>query len=148
MFQIYSHATPDEKMKRVIFFVEANSLEQQMLWEKNKDNVLWENDGEGFGKIIGHINKQKTKPVNLHFSFANINGQYICFYDAISRFVDHTMIEDYIRKHWPIKWDSGTRSAMTDASNFHHALDAIKEANDAIKEANKVAYEKAKATLI
>jgi len=134
-------ATPDEKMKRVIFFIEANSFERQMLWQENHENVLWEQDNEGFGKIIGHINKQKTKPVNVCFSFSMINGQHICFYEAISRFVDHTMVEEYIEKNWPIKWDNDTRRAMTDANNFHLALSAISDAN-------KKAYEKAKATLI
>jgi len=68
------------------------------------------------------IGKEKH-PVCVDFSFAKINGKYVCFYDATSRIVDHQMVENYIKENYPVKWDSGSRTAMTDGMNFHHCLD-------------------------
>jgi len=115
--------TPDEKMKRVDFFVEADSFSQDQLYYKygksnRADAPEWVNDGEGFGKTIGNIGIGKGRPVTVHFSFAAIGDKYVCFYRALSRFVDWDMIEEYIDKNWPVKYDKGTRIARTDASNF------------------------------
>ena len=36
------------------------------------------------------------------------------------------MVENFIEKNYNVKWDSGRRLAMTDAANFHLAIDAVK----------------------
>ena len=116
--------TSEDKLKDCVFFVEANSYEQFALWKENhsKKRLKWEEDNSGFSIIVGNIGK--GKPVNVAFNFAKIRGKRICFYEAISRYVDHDMVEKWIEKNYPVKWDNGNRRAMTDAMNFHHAIDA------------------------
>jgi hypothetical protein len=62
--------------------------------------------------------------VYVSLSFAKIGGKYICFYYGCSRGIDHEMIEKFIERY-PVKWDGGTRRAMTNATNFHHCLDFV-----------------------
>ena len=139
--------TSEEKMKQVVFFVEANSYETGAIWSeikqyvRNRVNELTDieelqemyfkslikeiliQDYEGFWTTIGHINGETDKPVCVSFSFIQLYGSYVCFYNATSRYVDHTMVEDYIKSNYPTTWDNGHRNpAMTDAMNFHHAL--------------------------
>ena len=47
----------------------------------------------------------------------------------IMQLVDHVMVEEFIENNYPIKWDHGIRRAMTDAHNFHNAMDACRTAN-------------------
>ena len=77
--------------------------------------------------FFGHIGKKKNKrPVCVTFFFADIFGKIICFYDVTSRFSDSVMIEKYLEKNYPVKYDNGTRRAMTNADNFHLAVCALK----------------------
>lgn len=128
----------DQRLIDTEFFVEANSFEKQSLWNKHSiktgiggitptkidgnGNLPWITDSSGFGICVGYIKDDKNFPVMLSFSFAKINHITVCFYEATSRYVDYTMIEDYIREHFPRKYDNDTRSAMTDANNFHNCL--------------------------
>lgn len=117
--------SPDEKMKRVDFFVEADTFAKDQLTIKygrtNKaDAPDWIEDGSGFAKTIGNIGNGTDRPVTVSFNFAAIGDKFVCFYDVISRFADWTMVEDYIKENWPVKYDNGTRNAMCDASNFHN----------------------------
>jgi len=115
----------EAKLKTSVFFVEATRCEQLYIWSEWKERLKWKEDGSGVGICIGHINKQKTKPVWVSFGFAELNGKRICFYDVTSRFCDHTMVEDYIKSKYPVKYDNGTRTAMCDAMNFHLCANAI-----------------------
>lgn len=122
----------DEKMKRVDFFVEADTFSREQLRIKygcsnRADDPAWLDDGEGFGKTIGNIGLLPDKPVTIHFNFAAIGDKWVCFYRAISRYVDWDMIESYIDKNWPVKYDNGTRVARCDASNFHSCWNFCKE---------------------
>ena len=122
----------EDKMKRTDFFVEAESFTKDALYSKyfenneDKDKLYWLNDGAGFGKVVGHIDRLRRKPVTVLFTFAAIGDKYICFYNPTSRFVDWTMVENWIEKHCPVTYDNGTRSAMTDASNFHQCYNFCK----------------------
>jgi hypothetical protein len=115
----------DEKLKRVSFFVEANSYEQLSLWRefyknvKPEERLEWIQDSLGFMRQVGEL---KNKPVMVSFSFYVIGNTYICFYYACSNFVDYKMVEDYIKTNFPVMYDNDTRAAMTDASNFMHCL--------------------------
>lgn len=115
----------DEKLERTDFFVEATCFERHELWyrwthrNKDKDTLVWKQDLSGFSSTIGHIKKDRSMSVVVSFSFALIGNCYVCFYEATSRFVDHTMIEEWIRKNHPVKYDKGLRTAMTNAHNFH-----------------------------
>lgn len=90
------------------------------------ENTQWVEDPSGMRLVIGHINGNAEMPVCVDFSFATIHGKRICLYEAVSRFVDHTMVEDWIENNYPVKWDNNTRRGMTDAMNFHLAIDRCK----------------------
>ena len=114
----------EERLKTSVFFIEATSFEKHYLWKEFEKETGWEQDLMGFGQMIGHIGK--NKPVFVSFSFAKIHGKIICFYEVTSRYADHTMVEEWIEKNYPVKWDNNTRRAMTDAMNFHLAIDCCK----------------------
>lgn len=117
----------DEKEKKIqetVFFIEANSFETHTLWkEHHQKDFLWGEDNMGFSQIIGHIDGDPDKPVNVCFMFAIIFGSRVCFYDVCSRYSDSEMVEKWIEANYPRKWDNGHRRAMTSAQNFHHAID-------------------------
>ena len=118
----------DTRLKDVVFFVEANSYEQLQLWSEYHEEVKWEQDLSGVFHTVGYIEGYE-RPVNVTFSFSKLNGKMICFYDAVSRYVDYDMIEYFIKSNYPVRWDKQTRWAMTDAMNFHHCVDYCKNEN-------------------
>ena len=122
-----------EDFKDVIFFIEATSFEQYSLWLQHKSEVVWEQISEGFWMKIGEIGR--GKPVCLSFSFAKIYGKKICFYDVTSRYSDSKMVENFLVETHPVKWDNGTRRAMTNAMNFHHVISAAKEYSQKVNSA-------------
>jgi hypothetical protein len=120
--------TSEEKLQKTKFFVEANSFEKFTLWKEWHEEIKWEDDAEGFGIEIGRVSSGKRKyPVVVSFNFAKINGTQVCFYYGCSQVVDHPMIEKYITKRWPVKYDSNSRKAMTDADNFHNCIHYCQE---------------------
>lgn len=120
----------EQKLKETVFFVEATGCERHFLWKENEErkgqehHLDWKQDMMSFWETIGYIGKGKSRPVCVSFSFALLDGKRVCFYDATSRYVDHTMVEEFIERY-PVKWD-GTRRAMTDAMNFHLVIHHIK----------------------
>lgn len=121
----------EQKLKESVYFVEATGYEQLSIWQEFHKENDWVQDLCGFAQTIGYIDKKKTKPVVVSYAFAIVNGQRICFYEAVSRYVDHTMVEKHIEKNYPVRYDNGHRRAMSDAMNFD--LRAVKDANDKIQ---------------
>lgn len=115
----------DPKLAKTKFFIEATSFEKLSLWKDFKernDITNWVEDAQGIALEIGHLDKKKTQSVWLGFYFVDLYGKTICFYETTSRFNDSQLVEEWITKNYPVKYDNDTRSAMTDAMNFHHAL--------------------------
>jgi hypothetical protein len=112
----------ERKMKTTKFFIEANSFEMFELWRQNKG--IWKEDNSGFSQVIGHIKGDKDLLVNVSFMFAKIHNVRVCFYEVVSRYSDSVMVEDWIKENYPVTYDKGSRIAMTNATNFHHALQA------------------------
>lgn len=119
-------AAKEEKISTSVFFIEANGYETLSLWNEFKDETKWEEDNMGFWQRIGFIDDDKNKPVCVSFSFVKIYGKRICFYDVTSRFNDSQMVENWLDKNYLVKWDNNTRTARTNAMNFHHAVDRCK----------------------
>jgi hypothetical protein len=119
----------EEKFKETIFFVEANSYEQLAIYRELKDDKdhVYEQDPSGIYRTIGCINGDSTMPVCVSFTFGYLDGYRYCYYDATSRYVDHTMVEEYIETTYPRTYDNGRRRAMTDGMNFGHIYSAIRE---------------------
>ena len=119
-------ATTEQKLRESVFFIKANSFEQFMLWKEHHEQIEWEEDNRGFWEKIGCIGEDIKKPVCVSFMFAKLYGKWVCFYYTSSRYNDSEMVDNWIIERYPIKWDNGTRSAMTNAMNFHHAVDCCK----------------------
>ncbi len=112
-----------ELMKATIYFVEATSCEELNLWEKNHEELKWENSSRLISLIIGLIGKtKKQRVVNVLFKFVTLRGYTVCFYEIVSRFADHQMVEKFIKKNHNVK---GERWPLTDAMNFHHVIHDI-----------------------
>jgi hypothetical protein len=108
------------KLKSSVFFIEATHNEQFNIWKENKH--IFKQDNCGFGQTIGFIKDNKNMPVVVSFTFAYILDQRVCFYEATSRFVDHNMVEKFLKTNYPVKWDYGNRDAYTNADNFDHVI--------------------------
>lgn len=123
---VTTHEEQDQKIRSCRFFIEANSFEQHELQREYLLEAFWEEDLLGFNEQIGCINNDPEMPVRVSFMFAKIHGQRICFFDVCSRYSDSEMVRDFIKKNYPVKWDNGTRTAIANASNFHHAINACR----------------------
>jgi hypothetical protein len=111
----------EQKLKTTVFFVEATNFERHSLWRDYHEETKWEDDTSGVMIEVGRMSK--AKPIWVSFNFAKIFGKRICFYYTSGRYNDSELVEKWIEKNYPLKWDNGTRRAMTDANNFHHAVD-------------------------
>jgi len=128
--QIDQYADEKEmKMKTSVFFIEANSYEQLMLWKEFKEETNWEENGCGFSQVIGFIKEDKDMPVNVSFMFAKVWGERVCFFDTCSRFNDSEMVREWIEKNYPVKYDNGTRWAIRNAMNFPNKNDVTSAKN-------------------
>lgn len=116
----------DERFNSVVFFIEADSYAQQSLWEQYNKETNWKQDTKGYFQQLGMIDNDENKPVCVSFSFAEIFGKRICFYECCSRYMDANIIETWIKKYYPVKWNNN-QYAMTDATNFHHAMHACQK---------------------
>ena len=84
--------------------------------------MLWEEIGIGFSQVIGYIKNDIDMPVNLSFSFCIINDNLVCFYDSISRYVDHEIIDEWLNNNYSIKYSNNQRRAHTNATNFSNCI--------------------------
>lgn len=122
----------NELMLGTEFVVEATGAEQQMLWGKFcKDSMFqtrftthaWKQINPGYLVCVGEL---AGFPVNVSLIWNTIDGALVLFYEAVSRVVDHDMVKDWLKERCSPYWDGGTRLAYTNAMNFHHVLDYIK----------------------
>lgn len=109
--------------KDVVYLVEATGYECLCLWRENdekRDGITmdWKEVGIGGLVTIGYLD---NRPVNLSFRYNILNGKRVCFWDAVSSVVDHSMINDYLDK---------LNIPRTNAMNFHqciHAIESLRE---------------------
>lgn len=115
---------PEELFKDVAYFCFANSNEQQLLWEKYHNQYNWTHPDNSYVIIVGCIDGDTIKGVNVCFSVNVIEGKKICFYTNISRYSDWRMIEQYVWKYAP-RHKTG-HVCVTDGTNFHNVLKILK----------------------
>jgi len=121
----------DKRLDDTFFCVEATSNEVQHIWrELNQERgIPWK---QMIGLMIeaGQIDivgKGKV-PVCVCLSFNLIRGKLICFYEATSQYVDHQMVEQWLRKNVvKDKKCDGGRDIMCDSNNTHMMLHAIED---------------------
>lgn len=120
-----------ERLKDVVFVVEASSFEQRALWNHNtfydkESGKTWENDLGGQMVTIGHV---ADRPICVSLSFAKINGRKVLFTEITSELADYKLLDRWLEVNCSPTWDSGARKARCDAGNFHHCLQAIRDLN-------------------
>jgi hypothetical protein len=118
-FGLTHSSSCEEILDKVSFFVEGD---RYTIWKEWKNEGLeWSDFSQGHGIEIGTVQSRGYNyPVIVSFTYARIGDTLVAFYDCNSRCCDWTMIEDYITKNYPVKYDNGSRRAMTNSSNFHH----------------------------
>lgn len=115
-------------LSKVSFFVEGSSSDKyRLLKEIEKGN-------SGYSTILHHViynfghgievgtikSNDKDYPVIVSFNYCRIGDSLVAFYECDSRCCDWVMIEEYLKDKYPIKYNNGTRNAMTDVNNFHN----------------------------
>lgn len=121
----------DARFKDVVFYIQATHNEVFHLWQDNENFVKQEKAyavkwDQGSGILI-NVGTLDSRPVNIACMFHKLDGQLVCFYEPVSQVVDWKMIEEWFRENVrPRVWDK-TRPAFTDAANFHHCIQFIKE---------------------
>jgi len=117
----------DEGLERdlegVIGFCEATSDEQHGVWGRLVNHrapaLTWKQHG-GWGREIGRLD---DRPIFVSLSFVSVGGHKVCFYEATSTVVDHTMVREYIETIAPASAKSeGGRLNHTNSGNFCNIL--------------------------
>lgn len=83
--------TLDTVIPHVKLFVEATNNEHYFLYEKYKDDNVWESAKFFFRKEVG---ESKT---SITFNFAHINGNLVCFYYFDGTIINWNDVDDYIK---------------------------------------------------
>lgn len=114
----------------------ANSFEKMTLWKEyspqwNKESKhTWNDFNWGQLRTVGYISNNKNRPVCISVGAFKLNGRVILTVEDTSRWVDHTMIKDWLVKNWPHL--NVPRDHHIDPMNFHilvhHIADLNKEA--------------------
>lgn len=111
------YKNPEDLLKEVKYAVEATSFEENTLYEKFKDKVIWKEMRSGLGKVVGEVSDCKVF-LSLRFNF--INDIPVLFWEATSMMVDHFQIEEWFDENTQIKRN-------VSAQNFHFITSEIKE---------------------
>jgi hypothetical protein len=134
-----SSDTAEERLKRTVFIVEADSYAQQHIWSDyadnsrnpiNKDKVFKFEQMHGW---LVHVGRFARHDIYVSMSWTKINGFLVMFYYPTSRIVDHNVVEAWLKKHFDGKYD-GDRRAQCDASNAFHCLSYIDKLTKAKQE--------------
>ena len=108
----------DQQFAKAVYVVEASRTEQLDLWVANNKKETWRQKSEGSWFQIGVYNRQ---PVCVAFTFAEINGKIVVFYDSTSNIVNWELIRKWIKKRCN-PYDINNRQAQCDAMNFGQFL--------------------------
>ena len=132
-----------QNWRETVFMVEATGFERHALWldwaddftAQNygrpwKSRVSWNQESLGSCETIGTVKELRVRrrPICVSVTWAIILGKRVAFYEATSQIVDYVVVEKWVESKRVPRWDRGTRAAQCDAMNFHHCLDALREA--------------------
>lgn len=107
------------------FLVEADDFAYHELWSKfcKKSSYCKYPEIANWEQINGFlvtVGKHDDRPVCISLNWCILDGFVVCFWHATSELIDHKIIEEWFKKHYP-KSDK-----RCDANNFHICLSAIK----------------------
>jgi pentatricopeptide repeat protein len=120
------YMSTEDKLKETVCFIEATDFERHEIWRKLHETHDYEHDSIGSSIVVGCIKGDPTLSVTVQLLFSYLKGYRICMYTPTSRYVDHTLIEEFFEKNYPVTYQNGNRRAMCDAGNYRHMLDVVK----------------------
>lgn len=132
MSTLYDIKNTDDRWAQTQFAVQATDAEQLFLWQihakdsiqKTDWNVIeWKQDCRGHYSLIGECD---GRPVGVSVCWSRLNGVLVAFYEPVSQVVDWELVNDWLNSVFNGRWDGGTRRAHSNAMNFHHCLDFIR----------------------
>jgi hypothetical protein len=115
-----------EYLKDVVGAVEANSFEQLCLWREchQELNESWVENRSGLWRNLGPGTTGRDTCLSL--ITAVVGGKKVLFWDATSSFVDHTLIDLWLRNNLPRsagrERDGVWVPSRTNAMNFHNVF--------------------------
>lgn len=119
------YTSTEDKLKETVCFVEANDFERHEIWRKLHETHDYEHDSIGSSLTLGFVKGDPKMPVTVQLLFSYLKGYRICMYSATSRYVDHTLIENFFKNNYPVTYQNGNRIAMCDANSYHIMLDVV-----------------------
>lgn len=123
-FQAPTAERLDDRFADTVYVVEATSFERQALWKQNQETgrLDWQQDLSGIGPTLGYLDGRE---ICVDFTWAELNGQRVLFYEATSEVVDHKLIDAWLQENCNPSCDNGQRRAHTNADNFGHCISAV-----------------------
>lgn len=119
-------SVPDEVaaiLVGVVGVVEATSYEEMCLWHEYTQERAqsWEDARQGWLLQIGRMYKL---PVMLSVKVNVVKGHRILFINAVSRVVDHDMVDKWLKDNLPATalHPGCDRVNKVDAMNFHNVF--------------------------
>jgi hypothetical protein len=115
-------------LEECVGVVEATNFEKMCLWQKYHDKhgaeypKYWFDERGGPGAHVGTFG---TYPVVIMLTKAKVDGHWVAFIEDTSQVVNHTMIEDWLRKALTDKAKHGDKLQYVnkqDAMNFHNVF--------------------------
>lgn len=128
--------------RETVFLVEATDFERLTLWNAwandpiakqygppNEHRVPWEEESLGSLSTVGTIKefRVRRRPICVSTTWAIILRCRVAFFNATSQVVDHLVVDAWLATKCNARWDHGMRPARSDAMNFHHCIDALRE---------------------
>jgi len=133
--------TPENRLKKTMFIVEATSFEQHVFWQQYAKNsphsrhfnystpVTWE-QMDGWAVQVGTLDK---RPCMVTMTWIKIDGCVVMFYDQTSQVSDSVQTEKWIEKYFNPTGSDARHRAQCDSSNFARCIQAIKTFNETNK---------------
>lgn len=121
-YEVFNSRTTEQHIANTIFCVEASDYERAALWREHRPKVRWIDATKWKDMDVGYINDDKEMPVIIRMRWSCLNGQTVCFYEAVSRYVDWEIVGTYIGTLYP---DADQRDAMS----FQDCLDEVRRRN-------------------
>jgi hypothetical protein len=114
-----------EKMKDVVFVVEATSFEKGCLYLQHREkNMSWTGEVSPIFVTLGSVHDRE---VAAKLSWVYVNQRRVMFVEPMSELFDHSLLKAWLDKYCAPRYQHGLRDARNTAGEFRECLRAIRE---------------------
>lgn len=79
--------------------------------------------------LVGEVEyKGEKQPINVTLWCWQVGSVWLCFVESVGDFFSYNIVDDWLREHFPCRWNQGRQQAIFDPMNFRNCVSAIKEA--------------------